>query len=397
MALMKKRLAEAQETAAAAAASNVKKEEAMGDVLAISAELMAAKTREQQKELAERHAEAAEAARASRTAADNARRKVERLQKEFEKESQAIKAKSKQMTDARAKALQERERKRAEQRNRLEAELTRRESERHKQVLSLKQVLNQHAEAKKKMAEEDVPEDGELPVPGQQTARGSQKGTLAVTSEGFKPSVLATPAPSMGPGSGGGSMGGWGSTPGSTAGAPGNGRGGMMGANRQPLGLSLAAHIAATSGAGEDRRDDPPAMRDARREPGGWDDRGQWPRESRDAREGVNQGGWNDPRDDRGGSYGGFGREPGGGFHGPWGGGGPDDRGRDVGAMGGGGGRMGMGMGMGMGMQGRTGWDQRGGGDRDHGNAPPPGGFGWDQRGGGDLRRSRSGWDQPGR
>ena len=42
------------------------------------------------------------------------------MQHEFEKEEQAIKAKSKQMTDARSKALQERERKRAEQRSRLE-------------------------------------------------------------------------------------------------------------------------------------------------------------------------------------------------------------------------------------------------------------------------------------
>ena len=57
MALLKKRLAEAKETAAAAAASNVTKEEAMGDVRAISAEFMAAKSREQQAVMAERHAE----------------------------------------------------------------------------------------------------------------------------------------------------------------------------------------------------------------------------------------------------------------------------------------------------------------------------------------------------
>jgi hypothetical protein len=54
-------------------------------------------------------------------------------------------ASSRRKQEASTKALQERERKRAEARSRLEADLTRRESERHKLVLSLKQVLTEEA------------------------------------------------------------------------------------------------------------------------------------------------------------------------------------------------------------------------------------------------------------
>jgi hypothetical protein len=48
--------------------------------------------REAQKELAERHGEAADTARQARNAAESARLRVERLQREFEEEERGIQA-----------------------------------------------------------------------------------------------------------------------------------------------------------------------------------------------------------------------------------------------------------------------------------------------------------------
>ena len=108
---------------------------------------------------------------------------MERLREEFEEEAAEIRAKSKREQEARAKALQERERKRAEQRTKLEEELAARESERHKQVLKLKEVLKEHADAKKRIAEEDAPEEGEVdlnPASARATpASGARGGSLA--------------------------------------------------------------------------------------------------------------------------------------------------------------------------------------------------------------------------
>ena len=83
--------------------------------------------------------------------------RVERLREEFEEEEAEIRAKSTREQESRAKALRERERKRAEHRAKLEEELAARESERHKQVIKLKEVLKEHSDAKKRIAEEDAP------------------------------------------------------------------------------------------------------------------------------------------------------------------------------------------------------------------------------------------------
>ena len=169
-------------TAAAAASSKAVKEEAKEDIKAIRAELLAAKEREEQSKHADAYKEAKEEADDARESADKAQRKVERL-REFEEEAAEIRAKSKREQEARAKALQERERKRAEQRTKLEEELAARESERHKQVLKLKEVLKEHADAKKRIAEEDAPEEGEVdlnPASARATpASGARGGSLA--------------------------------------------------------------------------------------------------------------------------------------------------------------------------------------------------------------------------
>ena len=129
---------------------------------AIKAELLAAKEREERMKHVKAHAEAAEEAAEAQEAADKARAKVERLREEFEEEEREVMAKSKREQESRAKALQERERKRSEQRAKLQEELERRESERHKQVLKLKDTLKEHAEAKRRIAEDAAPEEGEL-------------------------------------------------------------------------------------------------------------------------------------------------------------------------------------------------------------------------------------------
>ena len=246
MALLKKRLEEAKATAAAAASSKAVKEEAKEDIKAIRAELLAAKEREEQSKHADAYKEAKEEADDARESADKAQRKVERLREEFEEEAAEIRAKSKREQEARAKALQERERKRAEQRTKLEEELAARESERHKQVLKLKEVLKEHADAKKRIAEEDAPEEGEVdlnPASARATpASGARGGSLAAhiasadnSRDGPSPSPhyrADGPAPSphyrqdsnqgldrWGSGTPGSGPGGWG-TPGVDAGGP---------------------------------------------------------------------------------------------------------------------------------------------------------------------------------
>jgi hypothetical protein len=166
MALLKKRLAEAKAISARAAESDEARAEAAADVKAIKAELLAVKEREERMKHVKAHAEAAEEAAEAQEAADNARAKLERLREEFEEEEREVMAKSKREQESRAKALQERERKRAEQRAKLEEELERRESERHKQVLKLKDTLKEHAEAKRQIAEDAAPEEGELDLGG---------------------------------------------------------------------------------------------------------------------------------------------------------------------------------------------------------------------------------------
>jgi|TARA_B110000977_G_scaffold198242_1_gene282668 hypothetical protein len=162
MALLKKRLAEAKSISARAAESKESRAEAAADVEAIRAELRAAKEREERMKHVKAHAEAAEEATEAQEAADKARAKVARLREEFEEEEREIVAKSKREQEARARALTERERKRSEQRAKLEHELERAESERHKQVLKLKSTLKEHADAKRKVAEDAAPEEGEL-------------------------------------------------------------------------------------------------------------------------------------------------------------------------------------------------------------------------------------------
>ena len=162
MALLKKRLAEAKAISARAAEADEARAEAAADVKAIKAELLAAKEREERMKHVKAHAEAAEEAAEAQEAADKARAKVERLREEFEEEEREVMAKSKREQESRAKALQERERKRSEQRAKLQEELERRESERHKQVLKLKDTLKEHAEAKRRIAEDAAPEEGEL-------------------------------------------------------------------------------------------------------------------------------------------------------------------------------------------------------------------------------------------
>jgi len=166
MALLKKRLAEAKAISARAAEADEARAEAAADVKAIKAELLAAKEREERMKHVKAHAEAAEEAAEAQEAADKARAKVERLREEFEEEEREVMAKSKREQESRAKALQERERKRSEQRAKLQEELERRESERHKQVLKLKDTLKEHAEAKRQIAEDAAPEEGELDLGG---------------------------------------------------------------------------------------------------------------------------------------------------------------------------------------------------------------------------------------
>ena len=162
MALLKKRLAEAKATSGRAAETTEARAEAAADEEAIRAELRAAKEREERMKHVKAHCLAAETAAEAREAADKASAKVERLREEFEEEEREIVAKSKREQEARARALLERERKRAEQRAKLEEELERREGERHKQVLKLKDTLKLHADAKRKIAEDAAPEEGEL-------------------------------------------------------------------------------------------------------------------------------------------------------------------------------------------------------------------------------------------
>lgn len=166
MALLKKRLAEAKAISARAAETDEARAEAAADVKAIKAELLAAKEREERMKHVKAHAEAAEEAAEAQEAADKALAKVERLREEFEEEEREVMAKSKREQESRAKALQERERKRSEQRAKLQEELERRESERHKQVLKLKDTLKEHAEAKRQIAEDAAPEEGELDLGG---------------------------------------------------------------------------------------------------------------------------------------------------------------------------------------------------------------------------------------
>lgn len=186
MALLKKRLAEAKSTSARAAETAEAREEAAADVKAIKAELLAAKEREERMKHVKAHAVAAEEAAEAQEAADKARAKVQRLREEFEEEEREVMAKSKREQEARMKALQERERKRAEQRAKLEEELERRESERHKQVLKLKDTLKEHADAKKKIAEDAAPEEGELDlVMGTGGDRGDRGGNQPQTNSGL--------------------------------------------------------------------------------------------------------------------------------------------------------------------------------------------------------------------
>ena len=188
MALLKKRLAEAKAISARAAETDEARAEAAADVKAIKAELLAAKEREERMKHVKAHAEAAEEAAEAQEAADKARAKVERLREEFEEEEREVMAKSKREQESRAKALQERERKRSEQRAKLQEELERRESERHKQVLKLKDTLKEHAEAKRRIAEDAAPEEGELDLGDGETlnradrpsARGRRRNTLAL-------------------------------------------------------------------------------------------------------------------------------------------------------------------------------------------------------------------------
>ena len=125
------------------------------DVPMIKAELNAASNKRMQKELTQKYAEAAEDAEDTKEAAERARQKKEQLKREYKEDKDAIRQKGSREQETRAKALQDREAKRAEQKRKLQESVSSLETKRTKNLLSLKQVLNDHKEAKKSL--EDAP------------------------------------------------------------------------------------------------------------------------------------------------------------------------------------------------------------------------------------------------
>ena len=125
------------------------------DAPMIKAELNAASNKRMQKELMEKYANAAEDAKDTKEAAVRAREKSEQLRREYKDEKDAIRQKGAREQETRAKALQDREAKRAEQKRKLQESVSSLETKRTKNLLSLKQVLNDHKEAKRSL--EDAP------------------------------------------------------------------------------------------------------------------------------------------------------------------------------------------------------------------------------------------------
>ena len=123
------------------------------DVPMIKAELNAASNKRMQKELTQKYAEAAEDAEDTKEAAERARQKKEQLKREYKEDKDAIRQKGSRAQETRAKALQDREAKRAEQKRKLQESVSSLETKRTKNLLSLKQVLNDHKEAKKSLEE----------------------------------------------------------------------------------------------------------------------------------------------------------------------------------------------------------------------------------------------------
>ena len=125
------------------------------DAPMIKAELNATSNKRMQKELMEKYANAAEDAEDTKEAAVRAREKSEQLRREYKDEKDAIRQKGTREQETRAKALQDREAKRAEQKRKLQESVSSLETKRTKNLLSLKQVLNDHKEAKRSL--EDAP------------------------------------------------------------------------------------------------------------------------------------------------------------------------------------------------------------------------------------------------
>ena len=96
---------------------------------------------------------AAEDAEDTKEAAERARQKKEQLKREYKEDKDAIRQKGSREQETRAKALQDREAKRAEQKRKLQESVSSLETKRTKNLLSLKQVLNDHKEAKKSLEE----------------------------------------------------------------------------------------------------------------------------------------------------------------------------------------------------------------------------------------------------
>ena len=120
------------------------------DAPMIKAELNAASNKRMQKELMEKYANAAEDVVETKEAAVQAR-----VRREYKDEKDAIRQKGAREQETRAKALQDREAKRAEQKRKLQESVSSLETKRTKNLLSLKQVLNDHKEAKRSL--EDAP------------------------------------------------------------------------------------------------------------------------------------------------------------------------------------------------------------------------------------------------
>ena len=125
------------------------------DAPMIKAELNAASNKRMQKELMEKYANAAEDAVETKEAAVQARERSEQLRREYKDEKDAIRQKGAREQETRAKALQDREANRAEQKRKLQESVSSLETKRTKNLLSLKQVLNDHKEAKRSL--EDAP------------------------------------------------------------------------------------------------------------------------------------------------------------------------------------------------------------------------------------------------
>ena len=245
MALLKKRLEEAKATAAAAASSKAVKEEAKEDIKAIRASCSRRRSARSRastptRTRRRRRRRTTPASRQTRPSArwNACARNSRRRRPRFAPSPSA----SRRRAPRRCKSASAR----AEQRTKLEEELAARESERHKQVLKLKEVLKEHADAKKRIAEEDAPEEGEVdlnPASARATpASGARGGSLAAhiasadnSRDGPSPSPhyrADGPAPSphyrqdsnqgldrWGSGTPGAGPGGWG-TPGVDAGGP---------------------------------------------------------------------------------------------------------------------------------------------------------------------------------